>query len=339
MEHVQEFVIPGPLVADHPTAQQIIDREDLKGKLTDKVVLVTGASSGIGVETARALYHTGAHVFLPVRDLAKGEQVKQAIEADGLEGKGKLDLLHLDMESLDSVRQCAADFLSHSKQLNVLICNAGVMATPEGRTKDGFETQFGVNHVAHFLLFQLLKGTLLSSSTAAFNSRVVVVSSNGHTRSPILFDDLNMFESGYNKFMAYANSKTANVCMALEIDRRYGSNGLHATVVHPGAIFATELGRHMSADDFAFLKQRKGLSLVLKTVQQGAATTVWAAVSKEWEGKGGKYLEDVSVSVPMDAEMQSMFRGYAPHTYDEAQSRRLWVESLQLVGLDDDKSA
>ena len=334
-----DFPTPGPLVSDHPTAQQIVTREGLTGKLTDKVILITGPTAGIGIETARALYHTGAHVFLAARDTAKTEQLKRDIETDGLAGKGKIDLLALDLLSLDSVRQCAADFLSKSKQLNVLICNAGVMAVPESKTKEGFETTFGVNHLAHFLLFQLLKAALLSSSTPSFNSRVVVLSSNGHTRSPIPFDDLDSQKGGgYDKWRAYAISKTANVYMALEIDRRFGNRGLHATAVHPGAVLQTSLGRDLTTGDIAFLLQRKGLPLVVKTLQQGAATTVWAAISKDWEGKGGKYLEDCSVSVPQDDEMQSMFRGHAAHTYDAAAAERLWNVSLQLTGVQDDSS-
>ena len=126
---------------DHPTCMQIVEREGLTGKLTDKVILITGASSGIGVETARALYHTGAHLFLAVRDFPATEKVKHDIETDGLPGRGKIDLLQLDMTSLDSVRQCAAAFLGKSKQLHVLVCNAGVMGTPPGKTKDGLDVQ------------------------------------------------------------------------------------------------------------------------------------------------------------------------------------------------------
>ena len=218
----------------HPTAAQVVEREQLTGALSDKVILLTGASSGLGIDTARALYHTGARLYLPVRDMAKGEKVKADIEADGQEGRGSIELLHMDMESLDSVRQCAAAFLSKSKQLHVLICNAGVMATPAGKTKDGLDIQWGVNHVAHFLLFQLLKAALLASSTAAFNSRVVVVSSGGHKMSTVQFDDLNMDKQPFNTWAAYGHSKTANAWMAQEIDRRYGARGLHSNAVHPG---------------------------------------------------------------------------------------------------------
>ena len=221
---------------DHrPTAIDILTDESLIGRWTDKVILVTGASNGIGVETARALFATGAHLYLPVRDMKKGETVVQDIVSQSSSGgKGKIDLLHLDMNSLASVRQCAADFLAKSKQLNVLICNAGVMASPESRTVDGFETQFGIDHLAHFLLFELLKDTLIASSTAQFNSRVITVSSSMHLASPILFDDYDQSKQGYDKWRGYGQAKTANVYMANEIDRRYGERGLHALSVMPG---------------------------------------------------------------------------------------------------------
>ena len=318
---------------DHPTCRQVIEREGLTGKLTDKVILVTGASSGIGIETARALYHTGAHLYLPVRDVSKGEKVKQDIESDGQQGKGKIELLQLDLESLDSVRQCAAAFLANSKQLNVLICNAGVMGVG-GKTKDGLDMQFGVNHLAHFLLFQLLKDALLSSSTPSFNSRVVVLSSSGHRFTPIKFDDLNMDKQPFHAFAAYGQSKSANACMALELDRRYGSRGLHSTVVHPGGI-VTDLARHIDPKVIvSFLDDETLRSM--KTVEQGGATTVWAAVSKEWEGKGGKYLEDVSVAKPAQ-EPPLPVNGYFPWVYDTEAAKRLWTESLRIVGVKDDK--
>ena len=329
-------VAPGPLVADHPTAQQVVEREGLVGKWTDKVILLTGASSGIGKETARVLYQTGAHIFLPVRDIAKGEKVKADIEAGAGEHKGRLTLLTLDMESQASVKESVADFLMHSKQLNILICNAGVMATPEGKTKDGLETQFGVNHIAHFLLFQLLKPTLLASSTPAFNSRVVMLSSSAHKRSPVLFGDFNQQKKGYDPWIAYGQSKTANAHTALEIDRRYGSRGLHATAVHPGVI-VTGLQVHMGEQNQRDFMQGEAVRRILKTQPQGAATTVWAAVSKEWEGKGGKYLEDVSVSQPETSELVPLFRGHKEYVYDQPAAERLWKESLELVGLADDE--
>ena len=327
---------PGPLVADHPTAQQIIEREGVIGKWTDKVILITGASSGIGTETARALYQTGAHLFLPVRDAAKGDKVRQEIEGGGHQSKGKITMLTLDLESQASVKECVAEFLTHSKKLNILICNAGVMATPPGKTKDGLDMQFGVNHIAHFLLFQLLKPTLLHSSTPDFNSRVVMLSSSAHKRSGIMFDDIAQDKKGYDPWLAYGQAKTANAYTAFEIERRYGSRGLHANALHPGVIL-TGLQVHIGEQGVAGLVGQEGVKKILKTQEQGAATTVWAAVAKEWEGKGGKYLEDVSVSVAETPELVPIFRGYKPYMYDEEAAKRLWEESLKIVGLDDDE--
>ena len=319
----------------HATAQQVIEKEGLIGKLTDKVLLITGGTSGLGLETTRVLYRTGAHIFITARDADKAQQVKQDIEADSSDAHGKLDILTLDMQSLDSVRQCAKDFTNKSKQLHVLICNAGTTTTEKSRTKDGFETTFGVNHVAHFLLFQLLKDTLLASSTLQFNSRVVVVSSDGHTASPVRFDDLDL-SKGYDKWIAYGQSKTANIYMSTEIERRYGSRGLHATAIHPGVIFSTNLSRDMSEEEQTKLKahlQHKG-----KSVEQGAATQVWAAVSSDWEKRGGKYLEALEVAVPKEQESGEQGKsGYAAHAYDEEAAKRLWDVSLQLVGMKTDE--
>ena len=325
--------VVGP--GDHrPTAQHIIEAEGLVGKLSDKVILITGASAGFGVETARALYHTGAHLFLPVRDKIRGERVKRDIESDGLEGSGKIELLTLDLNSLDSVRQCAADFSSKSKQLHVLICNAGVASILQGQTQDGFETHFGVNHLAHFLLFQLLKETLLSSSTPDFNSRVVMVASGSHKTSTVMLDDLDFSKRGYNPQIAYAQSKTANVHMALELERRFGSRGLHSTSVHPGEA-RTELLRQLPLEAQKQLEQQWNLDRLYKSTQQGAATTVWAAVGKEWEGKGGKYLEDCMVAEQED-NVPLGHRGYGTHAYDEVQAKRLWEASLRMVDASDE---
>ena len=188
----------------HATAVEVLESEGLLDALADKVILVTGASSGIGVETARALFQTGAHLFLPVRDQAKGERVKRDIEASGGSGSGCITLLSVDLQSLDSVRQCAADFLALSSQLNVPICNAAVFTPQRQTTKDGLEAQFGVCHVAHFLLFQLLRPALLRSATPDFHSRVVCLSSRGHWRSPVLFDDLAVTSlQPYDVWVAY----------------------------------------------------------------------------------------------------------------------------------------
>ena len=266
-----------------PTALNIINDEGLHGKLTDKVFLVTGCSSGIGVETAKALNTTGAKLFLGVRDTTKG----QAALSDILK-PGHVELLKMDLSSLDSVRTAAEEFKSKSKTLNILINNAGVMATPEGKTVDGFETQFGTNHLSHFLLFQLLKPTLLSSSTPTFNSRVVCVSSSGHRGGGIQFDNYNFERGDYSPWAAYGQSKTANIYMANEIERRYGAKGLHGLSLMPGGI-KTGLQVHVEDQLAAAMEAAKDM---MKSPEQGAATTVYGALSKEWEGRGGRYLED-----------------------------------------------
>lgn len=175
-----------------PTAQDIIDQEDLRGKWTDKVVMITGASAGIGVETARAMATTGARIYLPVRSPGKAQEaLRDLIETD------QVKLLEVNLGSFDSVRKAAAAFLSKEKVLHVLIENAGIMAPPEGRTKDGFETQFGVNHLSHFFLLNLLKDALIAGSTPEFNSRVVILSSSAHHTSSVRFDNYN-FDREYD---------------------------------------------------------------------------------------------------------------------------------------------
>lgn len=207
------------------------------------------------------------------------------------------------------------------------------MACPEGKTSDGFETQFGVNHLAHFLLFQLLKSALLSSTSLDFPSRVICLSSSGHRNGPIQFDDLKFDKRGYTPFGAYGQSKLANVYMANEIEQRYSKRNLHAFSVMPGGI-ATPLQKHMDQKWLEGMKRNQEAVLGSKSAAQGAATSVMAALSPDLLslGFGGKYLEDCAVSLPR-LEGQAGYAGYAPYAYDEAAERRLWTESLDMVGL------
>ena len=310
-----------------PSALQIIKDEGLEGKLSDKVALITGCSSGLGIETARALSATGAKVYCCVRNITKGEKA-----LEGILEPGRVEMLTLDLNSLESVRACAKDFLSKSKQLNILINNAGIMATPtREKTEDGFEGQFGTNHLAHFLLFQLLKPALIASSTPNFNSRVVSVSSMGHRSGEVQFGNYNFEDGTYSPWKGYGQSKTANIYMANEIDRRYGSKGLHALSLHPGGIM-TGLQTHMPEEvKQKYSKDPETLSY-MKSPEQGAATTVYAAVSKEWEGKGGKYLEDCDETGPHQGKIE----GYAAWAYDEEGEKRLWADSCKMVGIEDD---
>ncbi|KAF1956301.1 NAD(P)-binding protein [Byssothecium circinans] len=316
-----------------PTAYQIVKDNDLEGKWGDKVVLITGCSSGIGIDTAKALKATGAHVYATARNLEKG---KKAL-AGALE-PGKLDLELLDLNSLSSVRSFARSFLEKTGgMLNILINNAGVMETPEGKTEDGFETQFGTNHLAHFLLFQLLKPALLSSSTPEFNSRVVSVSSTGHHYNDIDLDNI-MLEGGvYEPARAYSHSKTANILFANGIEHRYGSRGLHANSLHPGYIMeGSGLGVHVQGK-YESMAASPEVQAHLKNCAQGAATSVWAAVAKVLEGVGGKYMDDCQVCGPVPVDGSLMSRGYKKWAMDQEKEERLWRLSNKLVGLKEDE--
>ena len=309
-----------------PTADQIIKDEKLEGKLTDHVVFITGCSAGIGVDTAKAMYLTGATLYLTARNLEKAKTaLGDLVESD------RVHLLELDLESLESVRSCAKKFLSESEKLNILICNAGVMCTPEGRTKDGFETQFGTNHLSHFLLFNLLVPALRKGATSNRAARVVILSSLAHRFGEVNFDNVNL-EGCYDPNKAYAQSKTANLWTANEIERRYSSEGIHAWSVQPGAVF-TDLGRHMSEEAKSKIGGDPYLQKVWKYSNQGAATTVWGATAKALEGAGGKYLEDCQIIGKWDPKSSMYEPGYAEWAYDEEKARKLWEKSVEWAGL------
>ncbi|KAH6908809.1 short-chain dehydrogenase [Coprinopsis sp. MPI-PUGE-AT-0042] len=316
-----------------PTALQIIEDEGLIGKLADKVFLVTGVSSGLGVETLRALHATGRS------RLWYCQKVVDEILAEKREG-GKIDLIELELDSFESIRKGANDFLSKSGgKLNVIVGNAGVMHTPYGKTKDGFETQFGTCHLGHFLLFQLLKDALLASATPEFPSRYVSVTSIGHLFGPVKFDDYNFEKTEYDGWTAYGQAKTANIWMANSIERHYGSQHLHATSVHPGGILeGSTLGQYLSDDQKKMFEDPEALRS-FKSQAQGAATQVWAAVGKEWANKGGKYLTNCMEQISYDekAKEEGMFfmanDGYKPWAYDEESEERLWRESFGNINL------
>jgi NAD(P)-dependent dehydrogenase (short-subunit alcohol dehydrogenase family) len=305
-----------------PTALQIIKDNNLEGKLEGKVALITGVSSGIGLETAKALTATGMRVFGAVRNL---EKATAALSSHNIE------LLELDMNSLSSVRACAATFLAKSLPLNILITNAGIMMTPESKTADGYESQFGINHLAHFLLFQLLQPVLLASSTPAFNSRVISLSSISHRTGSINFDDINS-EKGYDPVAAYAQSKLANVYMANAIERKYAEKGLHAVSVMPGGIW-TNLQSSMPASLTDQWKEDKEFMKAWKSAEQGAATSVFGAIDKSLEGVGGVYLEDCGVAGQAERDGDMGCPGYAGFAMDEGVGERLWDISCELVGV------
>ncbi|KAI0188617.1 hypothetical protein EV127DRAFT_433892 [Xylaria flabelliformis] len=310
-----------------PTALQIIKDEGLEGKLKDKVFLVTGASSGIGIETGRALAATGGKVYLGVRSLKKGQEAC----ASFLE-PGRVELLEIDVASLASVRSAAANFLQKSPTLNVLVCNAGVMQVPtREETVDGFEMQLGTNYLGHYLLFDLLKDTLLKSSTPEFNSRLVNVSSSGHHMSEIIFDDFQLKKPDtYSPWGAYGQSKLAQIYQANYVDRTFGPRGLHALSLMPGGIM-TNLQKYVPEDVKRGWHESKETVAFLKSTEQGAATTVLAAVGKEWEGKGGKYLEDCRAAT--HEPLVPTLCGVKDYAYDEAKENKLWELTRQTLGL------
>ena len=310
-----------------PTALQIIQDEGREGNMEDKVFLVTGASAGIGVETGRALAATGAKVFLTARDLEKGKAACQSF----LE-PGRVEFLELDTSKLDSVRACAAAFLEKSKKLNVLICNAAVMNIPtREQSVDGYEMQLVTNYLGHFLLFWLLKDTLLESSTPEFNSRLVNVASSAHHASEINFEDFNLEKEGaYVPEKAYGQSKLAQIYMANYVDRNFGSKGLHALSLMPGGM-DTGLSKYIPREVMEGFKKNPVLFKWMKSIEQGAATTVWAAVGKEWEGKGGEYLENCAIATP-EPFMPGLL-GIMDYAHDEAKEDKTWELTLKALHL------
>jgi NAD(P)-dependent dehydrogenase (short-subunit alcohol dehydrogenase family) len=325
-----------------PTALQIIEDEGLVGKLGGKTFLVTGISSGLGAETVRALHVAGAHVFGTVRNMSKGQEVVDQILSEKHQGGGKIDLIYMELDNLASVRKGAQEFLQKSNgHLNVLIANAGIMATPFGKTSDGFEQQFATNHLSHFLLFHLLKDALLASATPDFPSRYVSVSSLAHKWGPVHLDDYNFEKTEYTPFGAYAQSKTANIWFANAIERHYGARNLHATSLHPGIILeGSGLAKHITKEDMEAMDFDADAMRTSKSAAQGAATHVYAAVSKEWAHKGGRYLASVAEQKSQEetAKVEGMFdnanEGYAAWAYDEAGEEKLWKDSAKMVGIE-----
>jgi NAD(P)-dependent dehydrogenase (short-subunit alcohol dehydrogenase family) len=316
-----------------PTALEIIRDEDLESQLTGKVIVMTGATSGIGLETARALSITGATLFLTTRDVRRAEVVFGEVFK-----RSEALLIEMDHASYSSVRTAAAAILERSKgQVNILINNAGIMGIRNLQlTGDGHEMHFVTNHLSHFLLFQLLKPVLLAAATADFPSRVVNVASSAHRSCTLPESDNYDFQAGvYSLESAYAQSKLANVYMANELDRRYGHKHLHATSLHPGAA-NTNISRYIGKEFVEQIMKDEAVYRVMKSHEQGAATTVIAAVGKEWADKGGRYLEDCQEAGRGKDDYNSFGVGYVRQTYDPVSERRLWEDSMRLVGMKSD---
>lgn len=313
------------------TTDEVLEGVDLRGKR----ILVTGVSAGLGVETARSLAAHGAHVVGAARDLNKAETATVQVRKDAESSGGSLELVELDLGSLKSVRACADALLAAGKSFDVVIANAGVMATPFGHTSDGFETQFGTNHLGHFVLVNRI------ASLMRAGSRLVNLSSSGHRFSNVVLDDPNFERTKYEPFVAYGRSKTANILFAVGFDERHRGRGVRAAAVHPGGI-QTELGRHMDPGSLEGMIKQINDQLAAegkgpfqwKTIPQGAATSVWAGVVAPADAVGARYCENCHVGsvVPDDAPISVMSEGVRGYAVDPANAAALWKKSEEMVG-------
>jgi NAD(P)-dependent dehydrogenase (short-subunit alcohol dehydrogenase family) len=308
-----------------PTTDDVLEGVDLSGRH----ILVTGVSAGLGVETARALAAHGAWVIGAARNLDKAKAATEPVRA-GAKNGGGLELVELDLASLASVRACADALVAAGKPFDVVIANAGVMACPKGTTSDGFETQFGTNHLGHFVLVNRI------ASLMKPGARLVNLSSAGHRFADVDLQDPNFERTPYDEFVAYGRSKTANVLFAVEFDRRHKGEGVRATAVHPGGIH-TELARHMTPEVMQRMvanitaSQPPGAPpFTFKTIPQGAATSVWAAVVAPADAVGAQFCEDCHVAEIVD---DPAFRGgVRPYALDPERAKALWAKSEEMVG-------
>lgn len=307
------------------TTDEVLQGVDLAGKR----VLVTGVSAGLGVETARVLAAHGAQVVGAARDLAKAKTATAEIAAQAQAAGGGLELIELDLASLASVRACADALVKAGKPFDLVIANAGVMATPFMKTADGFELQFGTNHLGHFVLINRIARLMKPGA------RLVNLSSAGHRFSDVNLEDPNFERTDYSEFGAYGRSKTANILFAVEFDRRHKAEGVRATAVHPGVI-PTELGRYMTPEIRAQILPPPGSAAAsqapapsFKTIPQGAATSVWAGVVAPAEEVGGRYCEDCHVAQLAEGQGRGGVRAYA---LDPEHAKALWAKSEAMVG-------
>jgi NAD(P)-dependent dehydrogenase (short-subunit alcohol dehydrogenase family) len=313
------------------TTDDVLSGVSLKGKRA----LVTGVSSGLGVETARALAAHGAHVIGAARDLAKAEEATAQVRKAAAAGGGSFGIVALNLASLKSVRACADVLSAKGDPFDIVIANAGVMAAPFGRTEDGFETQFGTNHLGHFLLINRIAPLIRSGG------RLVNLSSSGHRFSNVDLEDPNFERTPYEPFVAYGRSKTANSLFAVAFDQRHRGRGVRAAAVHPGGI-NTELARHLEPGSLQGMLDQMNAQLAAegqppyqwKTVPQGAATSVWAAVVASPEEVGGRYCENCHVSriVADNVTISVVSEGVRGYALDPRNAEALWKKSEEMVG-------
>jgi NAD(P)-dependent dehydrogenase (short-subunit alcohol dehydrogenase family) len=312
------------------TTDDVLSGVNLHGKR----ILVTGVSAGIGVETARSLAAHGAHVVGAARDLTKAKTATELVRKDAVANRGSFELVELDLANLKSVRACADRLLANAEPFDVVIANAGVMATPFGHTADGFETQFGTNHLGHFVFVNRI------ASLIRAGGRLINLSSAGHRFSNVDLQDPNFERTPYEPFVAYGRSKTANILFAVAFDSRHRKRGARAAAVHPGGIH-TELGRHIDPSRVQGIIDQMTKQLAAegkppfkwKTIPQGAATSVWAAVVAPADEIGGRYCENCHVGhiVPDDVTISAISEGVRGYALDANTAEALWKKSEELV--------
>jgi NAD(P)-dependent dehydrogenase (short-subunit alcohol dehydrogenase family) len=313
------------------TTEDVLAGADLKGKR----ILVTGVSAGLGVETARALVAHGADVVGAARDLVKAKRATTEVSKTAAEAGASFELIELDLASLKSVRAAADKLVADGRLFDVIIANAGVMATPFGTTEDGFETQFGTNHLGHFVFVNRIAKLIKDGG------RLVNLSSSGHRFSDVDLNDPNFETTPYEPFVAYGRSKTANILFAVEFDRRHRGRGVRATAVHPGGIM-TELARHMPDGAIkAWIQQIEEQRAAageppyeFKSIPQGAATSVWAGIVASADEVGGKYCEDCQIGelIPADSPLNVVSKGVRGYALDSENAKALWRKSEEMVG-------
>ena len=313
------------------TTEDVLSGIDLRGKR----ILVTGVSAGIGVETARSLAAHGARVVGAARDLVKAKSATAQVQKDAAANGGRLELIELDLADLSSVRACADALLAKGEPFDIVIANAGVMATPFGHTADGFETQFGTNHLGHFVLVNRIAPLIREGG------RLINLSSLGHRYSNVNLEDPNFERTTYDPWIAYGRSKTANILFAVAFDRRHRDRGVRAAAVHPGVIH-TELARHVDAGQIEKIIEQRNQQLAAegkapfqwKSIPQGAATSVWASAVAPADEVGGRYCEDCHVSriLPEGVPVSSITEGVVGYALDAKNAEALWKKSEELVG-------
>ena len=313
------------------TTEDVLAGINLRGKR----ILVTGVSAGLGVETARSLAAHGAHVVGAARDLTKAKSATAEVQDNAAKNGGSFELIELDLANLKSVRACADRLLAKGEPFDVVIANAGVMATPFGHTADGFETQFGTNHLGHFVLVNRIAPLIRTGG------RLINLSSAGHRYSNVDLEDPNFERTPYDPFVAYGRSKTANILFAVAFDKRHHNRGVRAAAVHPGGI-QTELGRYTDRSRLEKIIEQINQQLAAegkppfqwKTIPQGAATSVWAAVVAPADEIGGRYCENCHVGtiVPDQVTINAISEGVRAYALDPKTAEALWKKSEEMVG-------